>query len=335
MLNLSYEKIVEIIKEKSGLSEEEITKRINEKISQLSDLVSKEGAAHIVANQLGISLISVEKKIKIHDLNPGMRGVEVVGRVVKKFELREFNVNERIGKVASFFIGDETGTIRVALWGEIAETLRSIQEGDIVKIKNGYVKLNNNFKELHLGDKSLLLINPEGETIKEIKRRFDKKYLCEVNEGDNVEIIGTIVQIFDPRFFELCPECMKRARQKEEGFFCEIHGKIENPKHSYVFNIVVDDGTDNIRVILYKQQAERVLQREENEILSAKDDNLKMDIIKSEIFGKTIKVCGLIKQNQFFDRKELIAQLVFPELNVEEEIKILEEDLAKKQVMQS
>ncbi|MBW3022992.1 hypothetical protein KY308_02725, partial [Candidatus Woesearchaeota archaeon] len=150
-------------------------------------------------------------------------------------------------------------------------------------------------------------------------------------DSEQVEVVGTIVQIFDPRFFELCPDCMKRARQKEDGFFCEIHGKVENPKVSYIFNLVLDDGTDNVRVVLYKQQAERLFNKEENEIVSARDDATKIDALKSEIFGKTVKICGRLQQNQLFDRQELIAQLVFPEVDVNEEIKVVEESLAAQQ----
>ena len=329
MLNLSYEKLVEIIKQKSGLSEEEITGKVNEKISQLSDLVSKKATAHIVANQLGISLMDVEKKLKIKDLKAGMRNVEVTARIIKKFELREFTVNERQGKVSSLFIGDETGTIRARLWGEMAESTKQVKEGDIVKIKNGYTKLNNNIPEIHLGDKSSFIVNPEGESVSEIKSRFERKYLAQAKEGENVEIVGTIVQVFEPRFFELCPDCTKRARQKEDGFFCEIHGKVENPKQSYIFNAVIDDGTDNIRVVLYKQQAEKLFSKDEGEILSARNDSVKIDALKSEIFGRTVKICGAIKQNQLFGRQELKAQLIFPEVKVEEEMKVVEEALAQ------
>jgi replication factor A1 len=115
---------VGLIKEKSGVSEDEINRRVKEKISQLSDLVSKEGAAHIVANQMGISLMNLPKKLKINEIKEGMRNVEVVGKVTKVFDVREFTVGEREGKVGSLFIGDETGTIRVTLWGVMADNVK-------------------------------------------------------------------------------------------------------------------------------------------------------------------------------------------------------------------
>jgi len=332
MLNLPYEKIVCIIKEKSGLSEQEIDQKVQEKVKQLSDLVSKEGAAHIVANQLGIALASIPKKLKINEIREGMRNVEVVGKVTRLFDVREFTVGEREGKVGSLFIGDETGTIRATLWGEMAENLRKAKEGDIVKIKEGYTKLNNSSVEIHLNDKSLFIINPEGESIDNVRTSiYERKYLAEAKEGEKVEVLGTIVQIFDPRYFELCPDCMKRARQKEEGFVCEIHGKVSEPKLSYVFNMVLDDGTDNIRVVLYKQQAEQMLGKVESEIVSARDDSHKIEALKSGIFGQTFKICGRIHTNPLFDRQELIAQSVSRDINLDEETKRVEEAISTEQ----
>lgn len=332
MLNLPYEKIVQVITEKSGLSEDDINNKVKEKIKQLSDLVSKEGAAHIVANQLGISLMNVSRKLKISDIKEGMRNLEVVGRVSKVFEMREFTVGEREGKVGSLFIGDETGTIRVTMWGEMAENVKKIKEGDVVKIKEAYTKMNNSSPEIHLNDKSILLINPEGETIADVKKNiYERKYLAQAKEGEKVEVLGTIVQIFEPRFFELCPDCMKRARQKEDGFFCEIHGKVDSPKISYVFNLVLDDGTDNIRVVLYKQQAEELLNKVEQEIVSSRNDGQKIEALKSEVFGKTIKIDGRIQTNPLFERQEMIAQRVSINVNPEEETKRVEESVVAEQ----
>ena len=331
MLNLPYEKIVGLIAEKSGLSEEEINGKVSEKISQLSDLVSKEGAAHIVANQLGISLMNLPKKLKINEIKEGMRNVEAVGKVTKVFDVREFTVGEREGKVGSFFMGDETGTIRVTMWGSMADNVKKIKEGDIVKIKEGYTKMNNSSPEIHLNDKSIFIANPEGESISEIKTSvYERKYLAEAKEGQKVEVLGTIVQMFEPRYFEICPDCMKRARPKEEGFFCEIHGKVQEPKISYVFNAVIDDGTDNIRIVLYKQQAEEFFGKTEQEILSAKGDAQKIEALKSEVFGTTIKICGRIQTNPLFDRQELVAQSVSREINLEQEAKRVEEQIVVK-----
>ncbi len=65
MINIPLNQIIAEIKDKTGLSEDEINKKINEKLKQLSDLISKEGAAHIIANELDVKLVETAKKLKI------------------------------------------------------------------------------------------------------------------------------------------------------------------------------------------------------------------------------------------------------------------------------
>ena len=56
MIKLPYDEIVAKLNEKSNLTSEEIASKIKLKMEQLSGLISKEGAAHIIANELGINL---------------------------------------------------------------------------------------------------------------------------------------------------------------------------------------------------------------------------------------------------------------------------------------
>lgn len=51
----NYSQLVERIARSSGLSVEDIERRIEAKRAKLSGLISKEGAAQVVASELGIS----------------------------------------------------------------------------------------------------------------------------------------------------------------------------------------------------------------------------------------------------------------------------------------
>ena len=61
MITIPYEKLLERMQEASGKSKEELAKKIQAKLEELSGLISKEGAAHIVANELGVNF-EVPKK---------------------------------------------------------------------------------------------------------------------------------------------------------------------------------------------------------------------------------------------------------------------------------
>jgi len=171
MIKIPYEQIIERIKNEAKISESEIDGKIKDKMKQLSGLISKEGAAHIVANELGIKLFDAfTGKLQIKNIIAGLRNVETVGKVVQTYELREFTTNERQGKVASMVIGDETGTVRVVMWGNQADNIKNIEKGMTIKILGGYVRDNNGIIELHLNDRSQLILNPEGEIVKNVKQ---------------------------------------------------------------------------------------------------------------------------------------------------------------------
>ncbi len=325
MIKVPLQQIIEKIKE-TGLSEEEINSKIKEKTDQLSGLVSKEGAAHIIANELGIKLFEEPHgKLQIKNILAGMRDVEVVGKVQQVFPVNEFQKKDgSSGKVASLVVADETGTIRIVLWGGQTDLVKDLKEGDIIKVLSGYTKENNNRLEIHLNDKSKLELNPEGEKIGEVKQASStRKKIEELSENDNdVEILGTIVQVFEPRFFEVCPECNKRVRQRDEGFFCEAHNVV-TPAYSYVLNAIIDDGSETIRGVFFRKQAENLLEMDHSKILEYKDNPERFEEVKTELLGNIVRVVGRTNKNELFDRLEFVSRLVFPKADPKEEIKRL------------
>lgn len=331
MMKLSYEQIVEKIKEKKGLSEEEIAKRVQEKLEQLAGLISKDGAAHIIANELGINVFEeTGGKMKLAKLIPGMRSVEAVGKVQAVYEVREFSTSRGSGKVGSFLVGDETGLCRVTCWNAQTEKMTEVKEGDIVRIKNGYVKENNGRTEIHLNDNSEIELNPPGESVDAVARaapaEFQRKRIIDLEENENnVELLGTIVQVFEPRFFEVCPQCGKRARQREDQFVCDAHDVVQ-PDHSYVMNLIIDDGTETIRGVFFRDQAEKVIGKSREEVKQYRELKEKFDEVKIELLGQMIKVRGRVNKNAMFDRLEFVAREVDMKPNPEEEAERLRQE---------
>ena len=172
MFNLSYDEIVERIKKEKGLSDKEISERVKAKLDKLSDLISKEGAAHLSANELGVKIFyNISRELKIDKIFFGMKSVSFVGKVVKLYPVNEYskekNGKKWEGKVCNMLIGDETGVIRVVMWdtNHISEIERgNLQEGSVLKINGGYVR-DNNGREVHLGKQSRLVINPAGVNV--------------------------------------------------------------------------------------------------------------------------------------------------------------------------
>lgn len=329
---LPLEQVKEHILQKGSISAEELEQRIRKKMQELAGLISEEGAAHIVANELGVQLLSASMSLKVAHLKPGLRNVDLVGKVLRKFDLREFQTARGPGKVASFVLGDETGTVRAVLWNKQAEQLAKLNEGDVTKIHSAYARDNQGRLELHLNDRSELLVNPEGEKVgavaaftEPLRAAAVRKQLAELREGDeNVEILVTIVDVFDPHYFSVCPSCAKRVTESGGSTQCAQHGAVQ-PAVSYVVNVVGDDGSGTMRITLWKNQAERLLRLPQDAMLRFRDAPEQFQDVKHGLLGETVKFAGRVRNNAMFARLEFTVQLVLLDPDPKEELKRLEE----------
>lgn len=328
MIKIPYEEIILKINEKTQMTVSEIEERIDKKLKQLSGLISKEGAAHIVANELGVKMFEpLSGRLQVKNILTGMRDVETVGKVLQVYETREFMKGDAVSKVASMMIGDETGTIRVVMWGAQADNVMNLGQGFIVKIIGGYVRDNNGRKEIHLNDRSQLLINPKGEAVNEVNvevRSGSRKEIKALQENENeVELLGTIVQVFDVKFYEICPRCGKRAKPTAALFECREHGNVI-PAYAYVLNAVLDDGTETIRCVFFRNQLERLLDMNQEQLLNFKSNPAEFEAVKNDLLGTIVKLNGRTNKNSMFNRLEFVVQNVDTKPNPEEEIKRLQ-----------
>ncbi|HII71435.1 TPA: hypothetical protein HA265_01635, partial [Candidatus Woesearchaeota archaeon] len=307
---------------------------IKQKLEQLSGLISKDGAAHIVANELGINVFDeFTGKVKINKLLAGMRNVEVVGKVQAIYEMREFTNARGSGKVQSMLIADETGMARVTAWHAATEKMAKAAEGNIVRVKNSLVRENNGRLELHLNDQSEIEVNPAGEKIDAVATsgsssvKAVRKSIKDLADNEsNVELFGTVVQVFEPRFFEVCPQCGKRAKQRDAEYACEAHGVVQ-PDYSYVMNAILDDGTETIRCVFFRQQAEQLLGKPRQEVLMYKEFPEKFDSVKIDLLGQLVKMNGRVSRNAMFDRLEFVTSDVNTNPDPDEEIAKAKEKL--------
>jgi len=329
MINIPYADVVAKIGAQAGLSQEEIEKRVVEKVQQLSGLVSRDGAAHIVANELGVKVFQHGGRQKIKDLLVGQRNVDVLAKVREVYDVREFSrADGSAGKVCSALVADETGSTRVVLWNEQTDLARELKPDVVVLVRGVSVRDNQRgFKEVHLGDSGSLVVNPIGEVLGEVKAapRPVRKQIKDLVENDeNVELLGTIVQIFDPKFFEVCPECGKRVQSREGQFWCESHKEVR-PEYSYVLTVFLDDGTPSpMRTVFFRNQTDRLLGTSSEKMQVYRDLPERFEEVKTHLLGQIVKVLGRVKKNTFFDRLEFTVNSVVPDPDPVEELKRLE-----------
>lgn len=291
MINLTLNQIKEKIVSEKQISEADIDSKIKKKLEELSGLISEEGAAHIVANELGVNLMKSEAGlIKIGSLIPGMKDVEIAGRVIRKYDVRTFQRETGEGKVGKILVGDDSGITMITLWNDKADWMENLNEQDIIKITNLNVRDNNGRSEAHAGEGSKLEKNPKGVEISSRQQQSTelvKKKISELTEQDsNAEIFVTIVQVFDPKFFE----------PRNEG-----------EKAGAVLNLFVDDGSDNIRTVFWKEQIISLLNISEDKLLAFKDKLEAFEEIKSDLLGRMVKLIGRVSKNKVLGRLEFVV----------------------------
>lgn len=325
----------------TGWDQEKLNEKIQKKQDEYGGLLTEAGAAYSIAKEAGVSLedkaeteaeskkdIKPEKKeIKLKEINKDMNDIDFYARVERAYPVHEFQKENRKGKVASVMIADETSTVRLVLWGHHAELSDSLRPNDLIKIAGGYVKENNDQLEVHLGWRGKLIPEKDFEKkpvfeIPEIpKIDMERKTLKELKAGDSsIQIKADIVNIYPPTLIELCPKCRGMLRDK----LCEKCGALgpnEELIYSLILNVELDDGTDVMRGVFYRDLAEKLLDLNAE---GYKKDKGLFGSKKKNILGKEMLFYGQIKYVSDFDRLEFIVRN-FNEIDVERELKIIQE----------
>jgi replication factor A1 len=336
-MQITYESIIKLIEEKTKLSRKDIDQKIKSKVDSLSGLISKDGAAHIVAHELSVEIKSDDSKgvISVKNLVPGLKNVSVIGKIRKIFDTNSFKRPDGTsGKVRSMFIFDDTDSIKAVMWNDAADVV--LNEGDIIRLTKAYVKDNRGNIEINVSFADNVEVNPAGiEIKKEISSEQStvqtlrepippqRKEISALSDKDyNIEIMGTIVQVTDIRFYEVCPSCNKRLKQ--DGT-CQEHGKV-SAKYNYVLNIVLDDNSGNIRVVFFNDLIEKLLGMSRDQVLLFNASS-GFDKIKDNLLGNIIKVNGRVNNNAMFSRLEFVAKDISIDVDFQSEIEELKKQI--------
>ena len=288
-MDLSGETIDKIV-DKSGLSKKELLNRINEKSNEFSGLITKEGAAYIVSKELGIEMEKANNLMKLKDIMPDLKKVNVAGRIIKITPVREFvKSNGAKGRVVNIYLSDGTGYAKLPLWDE---QVNLIQDGMIglnstIQVSNAMPK-ENPFGELELsvgkfGSLSLADDNSEFPSAEKLSDIYfplsSRRTMLKDITPNTAEIAGNIVQVFRSNF---------------------VFANAENENY-LVISCMVDDGTGDIQVVFFRELAEQI-SKLTPEVLSNLDVNSRYNLLEKNLIGKEIIVQGRVVKNKNFDR---------------------------------
>ncbi|MDW7731833.1 MAG: OB-fold nucleic acid binding domain-containing protein [Methanolobus sp.] len=225
------DEVIEIYNKLGGIiSQEDFLKKVDEKVDQMSGLCDMRTAAMLVAHDLGVNETETSAQ-KIADITPESGNVRLIAKVMSVFPAKEFNRNDgTIGRVANLIVADETGSIRLTLWDDKADLVKTgdIEIGQTFQI-SGYVKEGYSGVEVNIGNNGVL-----SETDENIEASVATTRIEDVKNGmGDLNLKARVLDISEVRTFN-----------RKDG----STGKVSN--------ITIGDDTGKIRVTLWDEKTD-------------------------------------------------------------------------------
>jgi len=133
-------------------------------LSEMTNPISKFKDCERVRNYLAKKAACTVKLSTVSDLSVGMNRINLTGRVLELHEPK--SLHTRWGAncvVANALIGDNTGTVKLVLWGDQSN---SVSVGDKVQIVNARMRAFKGEKQLQVGINGAVKVEREPSTSK-------------------------------------------------------------------------------------------------------------------------------------------------------------------------
>lgn len=282
----------------AGIQEEVILQEIEKKEKEFCGIMTRPAILHLIAKDHGVDVHSKENKemleyiaeevvdnsdfaIPISSIIEGMKNIVIIGKITEITGEREFTKkDESVGRVASFQICDESAKMKIVLWDDQVNIIKSeyFKEGQIIQVIGGYSK--KGFKdplEVHLSKKGKIILAPEDAKLP--KADVSRVSRQSKKEAPAPHSKSTIRDLFE-----------------KEGFIKSVSGtiKIDEFKEitkkdgdkTFLLKLSLFDKTSSIKVNIWGEKATETLPKIED--------------------GKNISLTNVtIKENTFTNKKEL------------------------------
>ncbi len=258
------------------------------------------------------SLVDTIGMKSISELTADMQDVDIEGKVVSVYEVRTFEREGKQGKVQNVMIADETGRIRVTFWNDDVDKIKGLDEGDVIRLKHGYCKEGyRGGVEYQVGFKSEIEMNPDNSNLDSLDisdiekiptRQYGRVMISDItseSENDSVEVSGIVVRVPQSSpIYLACPECRKKVQEDSGKYLCSNCGEIKKAEARMLYKVTIDDGSGTIRVTLFGEAGEKLLQMTAEEaqkiIEKSGNPNKPFDENGDKMLGRYVIVNGKV-----------------------------------------
>ncbi|OYR54494.1 single-stranded DNA binding protein [Halorubrum halodurans] len=219
---------------------EEFAAAVEDKVEQMGGLADEETAAMLIAHEL-----RDEEADTIADIEPGMNDVKFLGKVTSIGDVRTFERDgeDAEGRVCNVDVADASGSVRVALWDEMATAAEEeLEVGQVLRVmgrpKEGYSGLEVS------ADK----VEPDEDAEVDVQV-LDTYRVEDLTLGaSDVDLVGKVLDTDTVRTFD-----------RDDG------------SEGRVANLTVGDETGRVRVTLWDDKADLVEEFESGEVVEVGD----------------------------------------------------------------
>jgi len=221
---------------------EEFEAAVEDKVEQMGGLADEETAAMLIAHEL-----RDEEAETIADIEPGMNDVKFLGKVTSIGDIRTFERDDDgeadEGRVCNIDVADASGSVRVALWDDMAAAAEEqLEVGQVLRVmgrpKEGYSGL----------EVSANKVEPDEDAEVDVQV-LDTYQVADLSLGaSDVDLVGQVLDTDSIRTFD-----------RDDG------------SEGRVANLTVGDETGRVRVTLWDGKADLAEEFEAGEVVEVGD----------------------------------------------------------------